>query len=108
MFQTVKCEPFLSISVYGLLICYSFTVPGFCPLTGFRCNRNFLADALGREVEFVILSEQIPLARASSAIDALRDAQKMCAVTKVGTVLKHGLKLFSSWKLLTDVYRLQI
>ena len=29
-----------------------------------------------------------PLARASSAIDALRDAQKMCAVTKVGTVLK--------------------
>ena len=44
--------------------------------------------ALGREVEFVILSEQIPLARASSAIDALRDVQKMCAVTKVGTVLK--------------------
>ena len=45
--------------------------------------------ALGREVEFVILSEQIPLARASSAIDALRDAQKMCAVTKVGTVLNY-------------------
>ena len=43
---------------------------------------------LGREVEFVILSKQIPLACASSAIDALRDAQKMCAVTKVGTVLK--------------------
>ena len=43
--------------------------------------------ALGREVEFVIISEQIPLVRASSAIDALRDAQKMCAVTKVGTVL---------------------
>ena len=46
------------------------------------------SHALGREVEFVILSEQIPLARASCAIDALRDAQKMCAVTKVGTVLK--------------------
>ena len=50
----------------------------------FSCN---FSRALGREVEFVILSEQIPLARASSAIDALRDAQKMCAVTKVGTVL---------------------
>ena len=47
--------------------------------------------ALGREVEFVILSEQIPLARASSAIDALRDAQKMCAVTKVGTVLNKDV-----------------
>ena len=45
--------------------------------------------AVGREFEFVILSEQIPLARASSAIDALRDAQKMCAVTKVGTVLNE-------------------
>ena len=44
--------------------------------------------ALGREVEIVILSKQIPLARASSAIDALLDAQKMCAVTKLGTVLK--------------------
>ena len=42
----------------------------------------------GRKVEFVILSEQIPLACASSAIDALCDAQKMCAVIKVGTVLK--------------------
>ena len=54
---------------------------------------NFLhfSHALGREVEFVILSEQIPLARASSAIDALRDAQKMCAVTKVGTVLNSYL-----------------
>ena len=73
MFQTVKCEPFLSISVHGLLICMLIFL--------------HFSHALGREVEFVILSEQIPLARASSAIDALRDAQKMCAVTKVGTVL---------------------
>ena len=42
--------------------------------------------AVGRVVEFVILSEQIPHARASSAMDALRDTQNMCAVTKGDTV----------------------
>ena len=44
LFQTVECEPFLSISVQWLLISYSFTVPGLvCPLTGFRRNGSFLA-----------------------------------------------------------------
>ena len=47
------------------------------------------SHTLGREVKLVILREQIPLARASSVIDALCDAQNMCAVTKVGTVLKY-------------------
>ena len=35
-----------------------------------------------------IVSEQVILARAFSVVDALSDAQKMCAVTKGDTVLK--------------------
>ena len=44
------------------------------------------SDALGVVVEVIIVSEQITLGT-PSVIDALRNAQKVCIVTKGGTVL---------------------
>ena len=49
-------------------------------------------------VEFVTVSEQITLAHAPCEIDALRDGQKMSAVTKGGIVLKNVTLFCFSYK----------
>ena len=51
-----------------------------------------------RSLSGVIVCEQVTLARALSVIDALRDAQLMCAVKKGGTVLKEGLVVIKALK----------
>ena len=47
-----------------------------------------LSHALGGDVEFAILSEQIT---PSARTHALRDTQNVCAVAKGGTIPNYGL-----------------